>query len=443
MCGIVGYSGVIAPDQKLLKLLMIYNALERGKDSAGIYSPSKGIIKDNISMVDFLNKYNVFSEDHVFIGHARAATVGTIIKENAHPFKVNDTVLVHNGTLRYTYPLMEKVGLKWNQFNVDSELLCHAVNKFDEPDFLEDVNGAIATIWTNVKKPNTLYVYRNYERPLYYGYLDGNMYISSIKESLEVIDCKKIDQFDTGHLYTITDGKFTKRKLKRSYHNVVKKFTNVDRESIEPFDLVNRWVRAGISVRNSVNEPYNILDGKWYLAVDYSNINDYTVIVLDSNDKRQHITKYGIDFTDFEICENDYVMVMHDLFYTNKGDKGKKFASKGAILLVTDILADERAEVTLMKNGTTGTVPYSAIRKLTMLELSDYAKKFKKESKEEKEERLMKEKVNEVLDKMNELLEKLKEKNAHGENINGEIASLEALVDDSYFETIKQEEHAS
>lgn len=438
-CGITGFSGVTPPNKDLLKLLMIYNSLERGKDSTGIYSPSKGIIKDNICTVDFLKKYNPFSKDTVFIAHARAMTIGAVTKKNAHPFKFNNTVLVHNGTLRSVYSITNKIDKRIADFEVDSEMLCYAVDKIKEPDFLQDVNGAIATIWTKTDVPDTIYVYRNYERPLYYGYIDKNMYISSIKESLEVIDCTKISDFETGELYTITNGKFTKRKLKATYKYNSTKYSNIAKHEVDIFHLLNRWVQACVNVKEFTNKT-SIIQGNWYFVSDISRVNDSTIYVKDENQIEVPLSKYAINYWDFEICKNDYLMAMSDLTYAKDN---KKFAKKGDILLCTEIYLQNKFDAVNVRTGIDASVPAKSVRKLTTDEIYDFLRKRRAKIDSKKEEQIMKEQINKVLDVMNEKVQLIKEKILNGENPSGEIIALEAIIDNTYFNTeIEKEEYA-
>lgn len=435
MCGITAFCGEAPPNKDLLKLLMLHNSLERGKDSTGVYTPSKGIMKDNISTIDYLIKYNPFTKDNTFIAHARAATIGSITKENAHPFKYGDTVMVHNGTLRYMYYFLNKMGKTFNDFSVDSQALCYAINKYKEIDFLEDVDGAIALVWTNLNTPNTLYVYRNYERPLFYGYIDKNMYISSIKESLEIIDCQKIDSFDTGFLYTIICGKLTKKKLKKTYYTPKTKtirFNNANIDAIDVLDLIGRWVKARVDVRPNGGHTPVVRHDNWYYVDSVKRGVDYAVVVKDDDNNLCSLSKHGIDFTDFEIRKNDYLVLMSNMKYANN----KIFASKNDLLLCTEVFLDNTVNVTNIKTNKTSNLSYSYVRKL---EDEDLDALLEIEQKEILEEKIMKEKVNNSLDKINDLLEKIKEKQKNKEDISIQLAAIEMIVDDIYFEDIKLE----
>lgn len=100
MCGIIGYIG-----EKRFSIDVIIDGLKhleyRGYDSAGI-----AYVKDNNVVIErevgrISNLENVLKKDtsHIGIGHTRWATHGKPIKENAHPHKVGNITLVHNGII--------------------------------------------------------------------------------------------------------------------------------------------------------------------------------------------------------------------------------------------------------------------------------------------------------------------------------------------------------
>ena len=100
MCGIIGYVG-----KKRCSIDVIIDGLKhleyRGYDSAGI-----AYVKDNNVVIErevgrISNLESVLKKDtsHVGIGHTRWATHGKPTRENAHPHKVGNITLVHNGII--------------------------------------------------------------------------------------------------------------------------------------------------------------------------------------------------------------------------------------------------------------------------------------------------------------------------------------------------------
>lgn len=100
MCGIIGYVG-----EKRFSIDVIIDGLKHleygGYDSAGI-----AYVKDNNVVIErevgrISNLESVLKKDtsHIGIGHTRWATHGKPTKENAHPHKVGNITLVHNGII--------------------------------------------------------------------------------------------------------------------------------------------------------------------------------------------------------------------------------------------------------------------------------------------------------------------------------------------------------
>ena len=100
MCGIIGYVG-----EKRFSIDVIIDGLKhleyRGYDSAGI-----AYVKDNNVVIErevgrISNLESVLKKDtsHIGIWHTRWATHGKPTKENAHPHKVGNITLVHNGII--------------------------------------------------------------------------------------------------------------------------------------------------------------------------------------------------------------------------------------------------------------------------------------------------------------------------------------------------------
>ncbi len=89
----------------------------RGVDSTGVYSANTNRIKKSERLAKINEDYSYWRwwndwklgkkervdfedlSNNVFIGHTRAATLGLITNENAHPFDFDNIVGAHNGTL--------------------------------------------------------------------------------------------------------------------------------------------------------------------------------------------------------------------------------------------------------------------------------------------------------------------------------------------------------
>lgn len=227
MCGLIGYSGNVPFDIDKLRLLFYANET-RGKDSSGYYNHFldieakervyKELGKTSEKMLPTFNPVTT----NLFIGHTRAKTKGAINKENAHPFLYNDVVGAHNGTLDNDDFILKTYKEKYPDhypqnltFDVDSKMIFYHLDKVKNYDIFSNLDGGTAAIWCNPNlDDNILYVYRNSERPLYYGTIEIadhiSTYISSIEEALKAIGCQKTHPFVIESVYEINSGKVKK-----------------------------------------------------------------------------------------------------------------------------------------------------------------------------------------------------------------------------------------
>ncbi len=292
MCGLVGFSGKTNFDLEKIKVLIVWNSLERGEDSTGLYSPINGLKKSLLKGSDFVvNKGDEIIPDSIFMSHVRFKTIGVVSANNAHPFQRGNWVLEHNGTLKNQWPIANKYKLKWADYNVDSDVLCGAIAECDNFDPIKDIDGPAALIIHNTTRPNRLYVFRNDERPLFRGMIGDNMYISSIENSLKVIGCTNIKEFVKNLLYTIQDGVIIKPPVE--YKNKPYYFTNttVNNNSLsleEVQQYKGCYVRGDCDI-NYKPDPFQIKKNKYYYVKDVTSekylilndpmLNDHTIEV--------------------------------------------------------------------------------------------------------------------------------------------------------------------
>lgn len=170
MCGIVGCAGdLTVQHEKIMRTLLILDST-RGEDSTGVAVIGKweGNVKIAKQVGDPFQLFDHKSYDKAFsgmqraiIGHNRWATVGQVVRQNAHPFENNSVVGVHNGTLKSKHLLADA-----SQFKVDSENIYHAFDKHGVQDTMNYMNGAWALVWWD-KDDQTINFLRNNERPLW------------------------------------------------------------------------------------------------------------------------------------------------------------------------------------------------------------------------------------------------------------------------------------
>jgi hypothetical protein len=178
MCGIVGlasqYSNGFSSDEAQALQDMLYVDTLRGWDSTGVFGVDKHasveIIKEAIPGCDFICSKEFkdirgkLIKDGLFaVGHNRAATKGAVTDENAHPFWVNDhIILVQNGSMVSDHK-------KFADVACDSEAIAHLLAS--EPDIakaLSQVDGGWCFNWFNTKT-ETLYLIRNNQRPMWFA----------------------------------------------------------------------------------------------------------------------------------------------------------------------------------------------------------------------------------------------------------------------------------
>ncbi len=176
MCGIVGIAtaannGFSAKEADMFFNMLYLDAL-RGYDSTGVFGVDK---HKNVQIHKEASQAGIFMQDktvHNFrtelvrnglfaVGHNRAATRGEVVDKNAHPFWVDDKiVLVQNGTWRGSHSHIKDTA-------VDTEALTHIIAENDDvEEALSKINAAYALTWFNTKT-GKLHIVRNYERPMY------------------------------------------------------------------------------------------------------------------------------------------------------------------------------------------------------------------------------------------------------------------------------------
>ena len=121
MCGIIGYNGKKNAIPILIEGL---KKLEyRGYDSSGIayFIDNKIKIFKEKGRISELEKLLVDDKPTIGIGHTRWATHGKPSKINAHPHRVGNVTLVHNGIIENYNVLKEELKKKGYQFQSETD----------------------------------------------------------------------------------------------------------------------------------------------------------------------------------------------------------------------------------------------------------------------------------------------------------------------------------
>lgn len=189
MCGIVGIvtnsrNGHNYKELEAFETMLFLDTL-RGWDSTGVFGVTNDkdvfIAKEASHAPDFLGRKEwkelrgkMFSRGKYIVGHNRAATRGVVNDKNAHPFWVDDKIiLVQNGTYKGSHKHHKDV-------EVDTEAIAHVISETPNvEEALNKINAAYALVWYNTEN-SKLHVIRNDERPLYMAIsVDGSIFFAS------------------------------------------------------------------------------------------------------------------------------------------------------------------------------------------------------------------------------------------------------------------------
>ena len=204
MCGIIGYVG-----EKRFSIDVIIDGLKhleyRGYDSAGI-----AYVKDNNVVIErevgrISNLESVLKKDtsHIGIGHTRWATHGKPTKENAHPHKVGNITLVHNGIIDNFMELKSTLMSEGYNFksDTDTEVAAAYIDSLykENNDMIKSLSicvnkflGSYAFGIINELETDVLYALRK-DSPLIIGVGENENFIASDVPSILKYTNKYID----------------------------------------------------------------------------------------------------------------------------------------------------------------------------------------------------------------------------------------------------------
>ncbi len=219
MCGIIGYVG-----EKRFSIDVIIDGLKhleyRGYDSAGI-----AYVKDNNVVIErevgrISNLESVLKKDtsHIGIGHTRWATHGKPTKENAHPHKVGNITLVHNGIIDNFMELKSTLMSEGYTFksDTDTEVAAAYIDSLykENIDMIKSLSicvnkflGSYAFGIINELETDVLYALRK-DSPLIIGVGENENFIASDVPSILKYTNKYID-IENDEIVKITKDKVT------------------------------------------------------------------------------------------------------------------------------------------------------------------------------------------------------------------------------------------
>lgn len=233
MCGIIGYVG-----EKRFSIDVIIDGLKhleyRGYDSAGI-----AYVKDNNVVIErevgrISNLESVLKKDisHIGIGHTRWATHGKPTKENAHPHKVGNITLVHNGIIDNFMELKSTLMSEGYTFksDTDTEVAAAYIDSLykENNDMIKSLSicvnkflGSYAFGIINELETDVLYALRK-DSPLIIGVGENENFIASDVPSILKYTNKYID-IENDEIVKITKDEVT--VYDKNYNIITKKIS--------------------------------------------------------------------------------------------------------------------------------------------------------------------------------------------------------------------------
>jgi glucosamine--fructose-6-phosphate aminotransferase (isomerizing) len=191
MCGIIGYLG---PQEAMPIILDGLKRLEyRGYDSAGMAVIGETSLAIRRSLGKLKELENLLHQDPLYgqvgIGHTRWATHGRPSETNAHPHRVGDIAVVHNGIIENYLELKAELVKAGHRFasETDTEIVSHLIVKHLEggAPYLEavqrtikEIKGSYALAIINAGEPRMLVAARK-ESPLILGLGEGEYFLAS------------------------------------------------------------------------------------------------------------------------------------------------------------------------------------------------------------------------------------------------------------------------
>ncbi len=191
MCGIIGYIG----NQNVVPILIegLKRLEYRGYDSAGIAFIQDGKIEVRRCVGKLINLEMALSGQKLYsiigIGHTRWATHGRPSEENAHPHRVGNIVVVHNGIIENYTQLKKELVSEGCHFSseTDTEVIAHLLDRQVKKglslvqavqESVREIKGAYAIAAFRQEEPELLVGARN-GCPLVAGLSQGGAFLAS------------------------------------------------------------------------------------------------------------------------------------------------------------------------------------------------------------------------------------------------------------------------
>ena len=223
MCGVAGYS--LSPQSRVARTLAAQALLaaiaERGADAVGYAYRLEGEgqvhgEKRRTAASALLDEVSIPGEATQALVHVRDYTKGhPSIAANNHPVRHGAVVGIHNGIIVNDDELFAEHGFEraTPEMTVDSEAifaLAEAVPASAAP--LEELRGSMATAWLDERRPDTIFLARGVNRPLWVGYGKDAAFFASTRRALEIVEQYtrvglRKHEVEEGRLIALRDGR--------------------------------------------------------------------------------------------------------------------------------------------------------------------------------------------------------------------------------------------
>lgn len=228
----------------------------RGQDSTGIIVGQRRKKKNKIyHLSDIGNSSEFFQSDDahnllfkqgksfLIAGHCRAATVGDVTVANAHPFKEQHIIGMHNGTINKLAPPKAE-----EAFNSDSRQLFKLIADVGLQEASDQAGdkAAMAIVYVDLQT-GTLNFYRNEERPLWFMWNDAanTLYWASEPEFLDLVARRNYGVYKQPYKFqAFTRLSFKLGSLDESYENINRPISKVWRPGDYLYEDKNTAVSA-------------------------------------------------------------------------------------------------------------------------------------------------------------------------------------------------------
>ena len=321
MCGICG--AITQPNPNIIKSLMIANE-RRGDKSTGIayrIGEQTSVFKDVLPSSKFVKRIPdaKINSANLVICHTRMPSVGlTVSKKNAHPFRYNNVVGVHNGTVS------NHADIK-HSGEVDSQAIFHllSLKKNNFVEVFPELQGSMAVAWVVDNDPN-LYLLRHIS-PLFIAKSQNTLYFNSEELVLQSslagagIDVE-IDEVDEDMVYTITPSlEITKTKVSFKSYYVAPTYNESTKEKEEDKKPASTFIYP-----NGERKSYGLAPEYTFPPTSPSSAPPLRGVIVPPN----HFYADPWDGMEVEIDTRSETKRAYDAMFNRKGPRAKMEMNK-------------------------------------------------------------------------------------------------------------------